>query len=147
MGVCLLCNRGNRYRLERSLVPLDIRLACPASEDLRRGTSVHRGSDRLHIYGKGSRKSLASNEISQSCQTNRYPSPLQRLTVPWKSIFLSPPVWAIVLVHGCNVFGYFTVVNQLPTYMKYILNFNIKQVCSQVASSARENASSASSLQ
>ncbi|XP_055598838.1 sialin [Uranotaenia lowii] len=47
--------------------------------------------------------------------------------VPWKSIFTSPPVWAIVLTHGASVFGFFTVVNQLPTYMKYILNFNIKE--------------------
>ncbi|XP_031844097.1 putative inorganic phosphate cotransporter [Nomia melanderi] len=49
------------------------------------------------------------------------------LPVPWKSICLSAPAWAIVITHGCSVFGYFTVVNQLPTYMKYILNFNIKQ--------------------
>ncbi|CAK9810498.1 Putative inorganic phosphate cotransporter [Anthophora plagiata] len=54
-------------------------------------------------------------------------STTKRLSVPWKSIFLAPPVWAVVLTHGCNVFGYFTVVNQLPTYMKYILNFNIKE--------------------
>lgn len=51
----------------------------------------------------------------------------KRLPVPWKSIFLSVPVWAIVVTHVCSVFGYFTVVNQLPTYMKYILNFNIKE--------------------
>ncbi|XP_054268853.1 sialin-like [Macrosteles quadrilineatus] len=49
------------------------------------------------------------------------------LTVPWKSIITSPPVWAIVITHGASVFGYFTVVNQLPTYMKYILAFNIKE--------------------
>ncbi|XP_015108553.1 sialin [Diachasma alloeum] len=48
------------------------------------------------------------------------------LSVPWKSIFTSLPVWAIVITHACSVFGYFTVVNQLPTYMKYILDFNIK---------------------
>lgn len=47
--------------------------------------------------------------------------------VPWKSIITSPPVWAIILTHGASVFGFFTVVNQLPTYMKYILNFNIKE--------------------
>ncbi|XP_058815348.1 sialin [Topomyia yanbarensis] len=47
--------------------------------------------------------------------------------VPWKSIFTSAPVWAIILTHGASVFGFFTVVNQLPTYMKYILNFNIKE--------------------
>lgn len=46
--------------------------------------------------------------------------------VPWKSIFLSPPVWAIIITHACSVFGYFLVVNQLPTYMKYILKFDVK---------------------
>lgn len=51
----------------------------------------------------------------------------KHLPVPWKSILTSTPVWAIILTHGCSVFGYFTVVNQLPTYMKYILNFNIKE--------------------
>lgn len=51
----------------------------------------------------------------------------RKLSVPWKAIFTSPAVWAIVITHGCSVFGYFTVVNQLPTYMKYILNFNIKE--------------------
>lgn len=48
--------------------------------------------------------------------------------VPWKDMLTSGPVWAIVLVHGASVFGFFTVVNQLPTYMKYILKFNIKEV-------------------
>lgn len=48
--------------------------------------------------------------------------------VPWKDMLTSAPVWAIVLVHGASVFGFFTVVNQLPTYMKYILKFNIKEV-------------------
>lgn len=48
--------------------------------------------------------------------------------VPWLSIFSSPCVWAIIITHGCSVFGYFTVVNQLPTYMKTILHFNIKEV-------------------
>ncbi|CAG5094900.1 Similar to SLC17A5: Sialin (Homo sapiens) [Cotesia congregata] len=47
--------------------------------------------------------------------------------VPWRSIFTSLPVWAIIITHGCSVFGYFTVVNQLPTYFKYILDFNIKK--------------------
>lgn len=48
--------------------------------------------------------------------------------VPWVSILSSPCVWAIIVTHGCSVFGYFTVVNQLPTYMKQILHFNIKEV-------------------
>ncbi|XP_066992481.2 sialin [Anabrus simplex] len=49
------------------------------------------------------------------------------LAVPWRKIFTSPPVWAIIITHAASVFGYFTVVNQLPTYMKSILHFNIKE--------------------
>lgn len=48
--------------------------------------------------------------------------------VPWFDIFTAPCVWAIVITHGTSVFGYFTIVNQLPTYMKEILHFDIKQV-------------------
>lgn len=47
--------------------------------------------------------------------------------VPWMAILSSAPVWAIIITHGCSVFGYFTVVNQLPTYMKEVLHFNVKK--------------------
>ncbi|XP_039955350.1 sialin isoform X1 [Bactrocera tryoni] len=47
--------------------------------------------------------------------------------VPWRDLFTSAPVWAIVITHGLSVFGFFTVVNQLPTFMDQILHFNIKQ--------------------
>lgn len=47
--------------------------------------------------------------------------------VPWMKIFTSTPVWAIVVTHGCSVFCYFTVVNQLPTYMKEVLHFPVKE--------------------
>ncbi|KAL0275646.1 UNVERIFIED_CONTAM: hypothetical protein PYX00_003443 [Menopon gallinae] len=49
------------------------------------------------------------------------------LAVPWKCMLSSFPVWAIIVTHGCSVFGYFTVVNQLPTFTKYILHYNIKE--------------------
>ncbi|KAI8439166.1 hypothetical protein MSG28_013013 [Choristoneura fumiferana] len=50
------------------------------------------------------------------------------IPVPWRKMLLSPPVWAIVITHGCSVFGYFTVVNQLPSYIESILHYNIKHV-------------------
>lgn len=46
--------------------------------------------------------------------------------MPWLSIISSPAVWAIIIVHGCSVFGYFLVVNQLPGYMKKVLHYDIK---------------------
>lgn len=55
--------------------------------------------------------------------------------VPWKSILTAPCVWAIILTHGTSVFGYFTIVNQLPTYMKTILHYDIKSVRNSLYSS------------
>lgn len=49
--------------------------------------------------------------------------------MPWKKMLTSLPVWAIIIAHGSNVTCYFTITNQLPTYMKYILHYNIKEVC------------------
>lgn len=47
--------------------------------------------------------------------------------VPWMAILTSSHVWAIVITHGCSVFCFLTVVNQLPTYMKEVLHFDIKK--------------------
>ncbi|XP_055854515.1 sialin [Episyrphus balteatus] len=47
--------------------------------------------------------------------------------VPWGQLLTSSAVWAIIITHGLSVFGFFTVINQLPTYMHDILNFNIKK--------------------
>ncbi|KAL1464582.1 hypothetical protein WDU94_004213 [Cyamophila willieti] len=49
------------------------------------------------------------------------------LRVPWLKIFTSPCVWAIIITHALSVFGYFTIVNQLPNYFKNILHFDIKK--------------------
>ncbi|KAG5896952.1 hypothetical protein JTB14_024799 [Gonioctena quinquepunctata] len=46
--------------------------------------------------------------------------------VPWGKILTNLPVYAIIITHVCSIFGFFTVVNQLPTYMKDVLHFNIK---------------------
>lgn len=62
------------------------------------------------------------SKIAESTGTNQKPS-----RVPWRAIFTSLPVWAIVVTHACSVFGYFVVVNQLPTFMFELYNVNIKQ--------------------
>lgn len=38
--------------------------------------------------------------------------------VPWKSIFTSLPVWAIIVAHFCESWGFFTMFTELPSYMK-----------------------------
>jgi hypothetical protein len=44
-------------------------------------------------------------------------------------VLTSAPVWAIVVGHTCAVFGIYLVLTTLPTYMKYVLRFDIQQVC------------------
>lgn len=48
-------------------------------------------------------------------------------TIPWKAIFSSGPVWALIIGQWGHDWGLFTMVIDLPKYMKVILKFNIKQ--------------------
>ncbi|KAB0797493.1 hypothetical protein PPYR_08486 [Photinus pyralis] len=44
---------------------------------------------------------------------------------PWKSILTSMPVWAIVVGHFSENWGFYTLLTQLPTFMKDILQFEL----------------------
>ncbi|XP_066254786.1 putative inorganic phosphate cotransporter isoform X2 [Euwallacea similis] len=47
--------------------------------------------------------------------------------VPWKSILSSPAIWALVIAQIGHDWGFFTMVTDLPKYMKDVLHFNVKQ--------------------
>ncbi|XP_045476662.1 putative inorganic phosphate cotransporter [Harmonia axyridis] len=49
------------------------------------------------------------------------------LKVPWKAVFSSAPFWAIIIAHLCSNWGWYMVLTELPTYMKNVLNFKIKE--------------------
>ncbi|RZB41338.1 MFS 1 and/or Sugar tr domain containing protein [Asbolus verrucosus] len=44
---------------------------------------------------------------------------------PWKKILTSMPVWAIVASHFCDNWGFYTLLTQLPTFMKDSFNFEL----------------------
>ncbi|XP_047476944.1 sialin-like [Penaeus chinensis] len=46
--------------------------------------------------------------------------------IPWKSVWTSMPVWAIIVAHTCSNWGWYMLLVKLPTYMRYILKFDIK---------------------
>ncbi|XP_025080882.1 uncharacterized transporter slc-17.2-like isoform X2 [Pomacea canaliculata] len=46
--------------------------------------------------------------------------------IPWKSIFTSRAVWAIIVAHSCGNYGAYMLLTQIPTYMKEVLKFDIK---------------------
>lgn len=47
--------------------------------------------------------------------------------VPWISILTSLPFWAILISHMGQNYGYETLMTELPTFMKQVLHFNIKE--------------------
>ncbi|XP_042207174.1 sialin-like isoform X2 [Homarus americanus] len=50
----------------------------------------------------------------------------EKPSVPWKSVWTSMPVWAIIVAHTCNNWGWYMLLVKLPTYMRYILKFDIE---------------------
>ncbi|XP_045497336.1 putative inorganic phosphate cotransporter [Colias croceus] len=46
--------------------------------------------------------------------------------VPFRALFSSPPVWALVLAAVGHDWGYFTMITDLPKYFSEVLKFNIK---------------------
>ncbi|CAL1531202.1 unnamed protein product [Lymnaea stagnalis] len=46
--------------------------------------------------------------------------------IPWKAIFTSRPVWAILVAHMCGNYGAYMLLTKLPAYMKEVLKFDIK---------------------
>lgn len=55
-------------------------------------------------------------------------SSAQQLTVPWKEIFASKPMIALIIVHSAQSWGFWTMLTMVPTYMKQVLGFDIKTV-------------------
>ncbi|GLG97099.1 Putative inorganic phosphate cotransporter [Gryllus bimaculatus] len=47
---------------------------------------------------------------------------------PWKRFFTSLPVWAIMIAHFSENWGFYTLLTELPTFMKDILHFDLLQV-------------------
>lgn len=45
---------------------------------------------------------------------------------PWKAIFTSVPMWAIIVGHFGACWGYYTLFTQMPTYLKDVQHLDIK---------------------
>lgn len=47
--------------------------------------------------------------------------------VPWKAIFTSLPVWAIIVAHFTENWGFYTMLTELPSYLKHRLHFDLSR--------------------
>ncbi|XP_042857342.1 sialin-like [Penaeus japonicus] len=46
--------------------------------------------------------------------------------IPWKAILTSAPVWGIMIIHFGQNWGFYTLLTELPTYLKNIQHFDMK---------------------
>lgn len=51
---------------------------------------------------------------------------LRKRAKPWKAIFTSLPVWAILVANAAGNYGAYMLLTQMPTYLKEVLRFDIK---------------------
>lgn len=47
---------------------------------------------------------------------------------PWISILSSKPFWAVLIAHSAQNWGFWTLLTEIPSYMKNVLSFDIKSV-------------------
>ncbi|XP_055953850.1 sialin-like isoform X1 [Argiope bruennichi] len=57
---------------------------------------------------------------------NKDDKPEKRPDIPWKDIFTSLPMWALIITHFGHNFGFLILLTEMPTYLSGILHFNIK---------------------
>ena len=59
------------------------------------------------------------------------------MKVPWKAIFTSLPVWAIVVAHFSENWGFYTLLTELPSFLKHRLNFDLSKVSTVATNTIR----------
>ncbi|XP_076368094.1 putative inorganic phosphate cotransporter isoform X2 [Tachypleus tridentatus] len=71
-----------------------------------------------------SKQELMEIEAEKGIQNNRE---MENKSIPWRQILTSFPVWAVIIAHYGNSWGFYTILIDLPTYLKNILHFDIEQ--------------------
>ncbi|PSN39746.1 Sialin [Blattella germanica] len=47
--------------------------------------------------------------------------------LPWGQILTSSPVWAIVVTHACDNWGFYTLNTELPAYLKDNFGYSLEE--------------------
>lgn len=52
----------------------------------------------------------------------------KHIATPWREVFRSKAVWAILIAQLGNGWGLYTLLTYMPSYMSSVLNYDIKEV-------------------
>lgn len=85
------------------------------------------GADSPSQSSRISEKERRYIENSLKTVENEKSSNEPKPKAPWKSIFTSVPMWALIIVHCGQNWGYWTLITELPTYMDRVLKYNLEQ--------------------
>ncbi|XP_043796655.1 putative inorganic phosphate cotransporter [Apis laboriosa] len=84
------------------------------------------GSDSPSKHSRISERERRYIENSlKSSEEKEKPSNETAMKTPWKAIFTSVPMWALIIVHCGQNWGYWTLITELPTYMNDVLEYNL----------------------
>ncbi|XP_037035937.1 putative inorganic phosphate cotransporter isoform X2 [Bradysia coprophila] len=82
----------------------------------------------FYIFGSNSPSDYASITKDEREYIESMPgsSNDRKKVIPWREIFKSKPFWALLISHCAQNWGFWTLLTQIPSYMKHTLNFDIK---------------------
>ncbi|CAG9768368.1 unnamed protein product [Ceutorhynchus assimilis] len=70
-------------------------------------------------------KKISKNELDYILSSLESSKSDGTLSIPWKKILMSAPVWAIVISHFSENWGFYTLLTQLPKYLKDIHDYDL----------------------
>ncbi|CAF0787270.1 unnamed protein product [Didymodactylos carnosus] len=71
-------------------------------------------------------QTISSSELSY-IESNLFKPPTKHYIIPWKQILKSSPTWAIVIAHFAQNWGFYTMLTELPTFLKQCLKFQLDE--------------------
>ncbi|KAL1494699.1 hypothetical protein ABEB36_010257 [Hypothenemus hampei] len=70
-------------------------------------------------------KKISKEELTYILNSLKETNTDKKLNIPWKTILASGPVWAIVISHFSENWGFYTLLTQLPKYLKDIHSYDL----------------------
>ncbi|GFT80241.1 hypothetical protein NPIL_220121 [Nephila pilipes] len=78
------------------------------------------------VYDTPSEHPGISQEELSYIEQNKGAHSQEKKAIPWKHIFTSFPMWAVIISHFGHNFGFLILLTEMPTYLSTILHFDIQ---------------------
>ncbi|GFR20905.1 vesicular glutamate transporter 2.1 [Trichonephila clavata] len=78
------------------------------------------------VYDTPSEHPGISKEELAYIEQNKDANSQEKMAIPWKDIFTSFPMWAVIVSHFGQNFGFLILLTEMPTYLSTILHFDIQ---------------------